>query len=119
MADKRRYTGQQGEQIAQAYLQRRGYGIIAANWRCTEGELYLIAKHAATLVFVEVRTRRSGVRGLAEESVTPTKQRRLATLAYAYLQHLHDQGTPWPGAWTCWRCNSMPTATPVCAISRM
>jgi Holliday junction resolvase-like predicted endonuclease len=39
------------------------------------------------------------VRGLAEESVTPTKQRRLATLAYAYLQHLDEQGTPWLGAW--------------------
>ena len=80
-------------------MQRRGYGIIAANWRCPEGELDLIAQHNATLVFVEVRTRRSAVRGLAEESVTPTKQRRLATLAYAYLQHLDDQGTPWPGAW--------------------
>jgi len=95
----RRSTGQQGEQIAQAYLQRRGYGIIAANWRCPEGELDLIAQHNATLVFVEVRTRRSAVRGLAEESVTPTKQRRLATLAYAYLQHLDDQDTPWSGAW--------------------
>jgi Holliday junction resolvase-like predicted endonuclease len=52
-----------------------------------------------TLVFVEVRTRRSNVRGLAEESVTLTKQRRLATLAYAYLQHLDDQGTPWPNPW--------------------
>ncbi len=99
MPDQRRSTGQQGEAIAQAYLQRRGYGIIAANWRCDQGELDLIAQHDATLVFVEVRTRRSGVRGLAEESVTPTKQRRLATLAYAYLQHLDEQGTPWLGAW--------------------
>ncbi len=99
MRDQRRSTGQQGEAIAQAYLTWRGYGIIAVNWRCAEGELDLITQHDATLVFVEVRTRRSGVRGLAEESVTPTKQRRLATLAYAYLQHLDEQGTPWLGAW--------------------
>ncbi len=99
MPDRRRSTGQQGEAIARAYLVRRGYGIIAANWRCPEGELDLVAQQDTTLVFVEVRTRRSGVRGLAEESVTPIKQHRLATLAYAYLQHLDDQGTPWPGAW--------------------
>ncbi len=99
MPDQRRSTGQQGEAIAQAYLVRRGYGIIAANWRCAEGELDLIAQHDATLVFVEVRTRRSNVRGLAEESVTHAKQRRLAALAYAYLQHLDEQGVAWPGAW--------------------
>jgi len=99
LPDQRRSTGQQGEAIAQAYLVGRGYGIIATNWRCPEGELDLIAQHDTTLVFAEVRTRRSSVRGLAEELVTLAKQRRLAMLAYAYLQHLDDQGTPWPGAW--------------------
>lgn len=96
---KRRTNGQQGEAIARAYLERRGYGIIAANWRCAQGELDLIAEHDATLVFVEVRTRRSNVRGLAEESITLVKQRRLATLALAYMQQLEEAGTPWLGAW--------------------
>ena len=99
MPDHRRTTGQQGELIARAYLERRGYGIIAANWRCPEGELDLVAQHGSTLVFVEVRTRRSTQAGLAEESVTPAKQRRLATLAQAYLQFLDEQGTSWPGSW--------------------
>ncbi len=99
MTDRRRSTGQQGEAIAQAYLQRRGYAMIAANWHCAEGELDLIAQDGTTLVFVEVRTRRSPMHGLAEESITPVKQRRLATLAHAYLQHLEEQGMPWDGPW--------------------
>lgn len=99
MLPKRRATGQQGEALAQAYLARRGYEVIAANWRCGEGELDLIMQNGDTLVFVEVRTRRSTLRGLAEESVTPAKQRRLATLAHAYLQQLAEQGTPWHGPW--------------------
>jgi putative endonuclease len=95
----RRETGKRGEAIAAAFLQRRGYGIIAANWRCSTGEIDLIASDGATLVFVEVRTRRSSVAGLAEESVTPRKQQRLIALADAYLQALDEAGTPWPGPW--------------------
>lgn len=97
--NNRRSTGQRGEALAAAYLERNGYGIIARNWRCPSGELDLVAVDGSTLVFVEVRTRRSGQRGLAEESVTPSKQRRLIALAAAYLQQLDDEGTPWPGPW--------------------
>lgn len=95
----RRDTGQRGEAIAAAYLQRKGYGIIAANWRCAYGELDLIMRDGAELVFVEVRTRRSTIDGLAQESVTAAKQRRLAGLADAYLQHLDEAQTPWDGPW--------------------
>lgn len=99
MNDQRRTIGQQGEALAATYLQRKGYGIIAANWRCAAGEIDVIAADGPTLVFVEVRTRRSAVHGLAEESVTPAKQRRLAGLAQAYLQALEDARTPWNGPW--------------------
>ncbi len=75
------------------------YGIIARNWRCSLGELDLIALDESTLVFVEVRTRRSFVTGLAEESVTLAKRRRLSTLAAAYLQHRVDAADPWLGPW--------------------
>jgi putative endonuclease len=99
MTKGRRYTGQQGEAIARAYLQRKGYSIIAVNWRCRAGEIDVIATDGPVLVFIEVRTRRSSVRGSAEESITPTKQRRLAALAHTYLQSLEERSTPWPGAW--------------------
>jgi putative endonuclease len=99
MNDQRRKIGQHGEAIARVYLERKGYGIIAANWRCAAGEIDLVASDDSALVFVEVRTRRSSTRGLAEESVTPAKQRRLATLAQLYMQQLEDSGTPWSGPW--------------------
>ena len=99
MADQRRSVGQRGEAIAAEYLRQLGYGIIAANWRCRHGELDLVAVDGATLVFVEVRTRRSAVAGLAEESVTRAKRQRLALLAAAYLQAQEAAAAPWNGPW--------------------
>lgn len=99
MGDQRRTLGRRGEALAAAFLQRKGYGIIATNWRCAAGELDLIASDGPVLVFVEVRTRRSTASGLAEESVTTAKQRRLARLAMHYLQALETARTPWPGSW--------------------
>lgn len=99
MTDQRRSTGQRGEAIAANYLRQRGYGIIATNWRCPEGELDIVALDGSTLVFVEVRTRRGGAAGQAEESVTRAKQRRLIVLAEAYLQRLEDAQQPWKGAY--------------------
>lgn len=99
MSDRRRNTGQRGEQIAADHLRRKGYGIIAANWRCPRGEIDLIADDHGTLVIVEVRTRRSAIAGLAAESVTIAKQRRLINLAYAYLDQLDEMQTPWRGPW--------------------
>jgi putative endonuclease len=89
--EPRRTLGSTGERAAAAYLVRHGYTIIARNWRCRSGEIDLIARQGDQLVFVEVRTRRAALAGLAEESITPTKQARLRTLAYTYLQeHAHD-----------------------------
>lgn len=99
MNNSRKAIGQRGEALAATYLQRKGYGIIATNWRAAMGEVDLIAVDHTTLVFVEVRTRRAQVAGLAAESVTPAKQRKLALLADAYLQELEVTGTPWNGPW--------------------
>jgi putative endonuclease len=86
MMDRRRQTGQQGEDLATAYLTERGYELVERNWRCPAGELDIIMEKEATLVFVEVRARRSRRFGLAEESITPAKQARLIELAQTYLQ---------------------------------
>jgi putative endonuclease len=99
MTQQRRKLGNAGEQLAVLYLQNHGYGIIAQNWRCSLGEIDIIATDEATLIFVEVRTRRSSVAGLAEESITHGKQRRLAALAHAYLQQRSDDQHPWMGPW--------------------
>lgn len=99
MTNWRRSTGQRGEALAAAYVRRQGYGIIATNWRCGAGELDIVASDGAELVFIEVRTRRGDLRGLAEESVTPAKRRRLIVLAETYLQQLEQERRPWPGAY--------------------
>jgi len=95
----RRLLGRRGEEMAAAHLCRKGYAIIAANWRCARGELDLVARDRATLVFVEVRTRRTTLAGSAAESITLAKQRRLALLARAYLERVELDGQAWSGPW--------------------
>ena len=50
-------TGRWGEETAAAYLRRRHYTIVAANYRCRLGEIDLIAENRDYLVFVEVKLR--------------------------------------------------------------
>jgi putative endonuclease len=89
MPPSKRDLGQRGEQLAAVHLQNQGYTIIATNWRCTLGELDIVARKDNTLVFVEVRTRRAQTTEEAFESVNLHKQTRLQHLAYAYLA-AHD-----------------------------
>jgi len=72
--------------MALAYLQSLEYRVIATNWRCSIGELDIVAWHADCLIFIEVRTRRGSAAGTPEESITPTKQKRLLRLAEAFVQ---------------------------------
>ncbi len=82
----RRSLGAFGEAAAVAYLCRQGYTIRERNWRCSLGELDLIAMHGDQVVFVEVRTRRTAPHASPEESIIPRKQERLIALAYTYLE---------------------------------
>lgn len=77
--------GQRGEDAAAAYLLRCGMRIVDRNWRCSAGEIDIIALDADELVFVEVKTRRVTSAGTPEEAVSPSKQKRLARLARTYL----------------------------------
>jgi putative endonuclease len=78
--------GQLGEDAAADYLQRQGYLILARNWRCSAGEIDVVAQDGQTVVFVEVRARRGDRFGTPEESITPEKQARLLEVAQTYLQ---------------------------------
>jgi putative endonuclease len=86
----RRDLGAFGERVAAAHLEAKGYRIRARNFRCREGEIDIVAEDGETLVFVEVRTRRGNALGTPAESVTVAKQRRLLTVARAYLQEHAD-----------------------------
>ena len=85
MPDLRKKLGDFGEQAAAAHLLKQGYVLLERKWRGPGGELDIVMRDGATLVFVEVRTRR-GPAGAAEESVGRAKRERLAALAYAYLE---------------------------------
>lgn len=87
----RRELGRRGEDLAAQYLAERGYRILARNWRCKLGEIDIIARAPEALAFIEVKTMEGGNDFLPEDHVTSDKQRRLAKLAFWYLNHeLHN-----------------------------
>ncbi len=84
-ADPRQALGLEGEDAACAELVRRGYEILARRYRTRAGEIDLVARHGATLVFVEVKTRASDAYGGGAAAVTWQKRRRLARVAGEFL----------------------------------
>ncbi len=92
---KRRETGALGEKIACEFLGKNGYDIVEKNYRCPDGEVDIIAKQEDTLVFVEVRTKKSRLFGSPEESITPVKKERLRTLAERYGQEHENLPSTW------------------------
>ena len=92
---KRRDTGILGERLAGEFLREKGYHIIETNYRCTEGEIDIVARHGDDLVFVEVRAKRSGKFGSPEESITPAKQEKLRIVATRYRETHEDLPDSW------------------------
>jgi putative endonuclease len=84
-------AGDAAEQLAAAYLERQGLAIVGRNYRCKGGEIDVIARDGATLVFVEVRLRRSRDFGGAGASIDFAKQRRVLLAAQHYLARHGEQ----------------------------
>jgi putative endonuclease len=78
-------VARRGEDAAAAFLERVGMIVEDRNWRTPSGEIDIVARDGDTLVFVEVKTRRSERAGTAEDAVSPAKQRRVVRIAKAYL----------------------------------
>lgn len=85
-ATERQLNGQRAEALARTYLQGQGLEFICANFRTPFGELDLIMREGESLVFVEVRYRRSAAFGGAAASVDSRKQIRLCRSAHYYLR---------------------------------
>lgn len=92
---KRRETGMLGEKLACDFLGKNGYHILETNYRCPGGEIDIIARQEDTLVFIEVRTKKSRQFGTPEESITPTKMERLRTVAAHYGQNRSNLPASW------------------------
>lgn len=77
--------GEAAEALAADFLRAQGLTITERNYRCRFGEIDLVAHDGATLVFIEVRQRRTENFGGARESITAAKRKRLITAARHYL----------------------------------
>jgi putative endonuclease len=77
--------GAQGEDAALDHLRRAGLTLVERNFRCAGGELDLIMRDGAHLVFVEVRQRKNRGYGGAAASITPAKQGRMRIAAQTFL----------------------------------
>lgn len=77
--------GGEAERAAEAYLLSRGLRLVERNWRCKGGEIDLVMRDGATLVFVEVRARAGMAFGGAAASITAGKQARVVLAARHYL----------------------------------
>lgn len=86
-----RQTGSEAEQTACEWLEAKGYRLRARQFFSRWGELDLVMQDGETLVFIEVKMRRSARYGSPLEAVTARKQQRLTRSAQAYLlQHPHQ-----------------------------
>lgn len=86
MRNSRQKFGEKSESIAASYLKKKGYKIIEKNYRTKLGEIDIIAKDKDTMVFIEVKARRSGQFGNPKWAVTLNKQRKISMVALQYLK---------------------------------
>ncbi|MBM6588573.1 YraN family protein [Brevibacterium sp. RIT 803] len=87
---RQRALGQTGEDLAAEFLQQQGMVIIERNFRCPRGEIDIIARDGETIVFVEVKTRRTLALGSPLEAVTRAKLNRIRMLSAIWLRGQRD-----------------------------
>lgn len=77
--------GRWGETLVAEDLRKKGWTVVARNFRCRMGELDIVVKNEQYLAFVEVKLRKNARFGAACEAVTLAKQRKLRAAAEYYL----------------------------------
>lgn len=84
-----KHFGRQGEALAAEHLQKCGYTILEHNYRTRTGEIDIVARERGTLVFVEVKARRSDHFGSPKWAITPRKKQKMVQVALHYLKAHH------------------------------
>ena len=87
MTSQSQVFGKEAEVVAEQYLRKHGYRIVGRNVRFPNGELDIVAQKEDTIVFIEVKARRTPQFGGVSYAVTPHKQQRLIHLAAQYLAY--------------------------------
>jgi len=94
MSNDRQLLGKKGEDLAAKHLAQNGYKLVTRNYRCTLGEIDIIAQDGENLVFIEVKTRSGHSFGSPAEAVTRHKQQQILRVAQYYLQEKRCTDVP-------------------------
>ena len=86
MTSQRRTRAIAGEDVAAAWYLSQGYELVARNWRCRTGELDLIVRRGAEVVFCEVKSRATTLYGAPAEAVNHDKRQRIRHLAARWIE---------------------------------
>lgn len=78
--------GELGEDIAAAYLLKKGYKLLTRNYRFGRVEIDAVCEHRDEIIFVEVKTRSSDMMAYPEKAVGKAKQRNIRLAAERYLE---------------------------------
>ncbi|MFH2044827.1 MAG: YraN family protein [Pseudomonadota bacterium] len=92
MPSKDQLFGKEGESLAVLHLKKKGYKILEQNYRTKFGEIDIIAKEKNTLVFVEVKSRKTGDFGSPKYAVTPKKMKKISMVALYFLKITNQSG---------------------------
>lgn len=87
--------GKYGEELAEAYLKLIDYKILERNFRCSRGEIDLIALDKDTIVFVEIKSRTNKEYGVPSESVNKKKLEHIYKTAgyFLYIRNIENRDT--------------------------
>lgn len=86
--------GRRGEDLAQRYLQRQGFIIVARNYRMASGagEVDLVGWDDGRLVFIEVKSRQTEEYGAPDRAIGFQKQSSLIRAGREFARHAN---VPW------------------------
>lgn len=87
--------GDRGEYLVKRYFHRRGYHLVARNWRHGHGEIDLIMANYRRLVFLEVKTRSYRPDQRIGDQLSHAQRQRLERLAEVWLAQWPDHRIPW------------------------
>lgn len=92
-------TGRRGEEITADYLKKKGYKILAMNWKLAHvpaaGELDIVAKRGEDLIFVEVKAMSANDVFYPEDHFTSAKARKTLRAARLWLAENKQFDKPW------------------------
>lgn len=86
--------GEQGEEIAVAFLESKGYTILDRNYSFERAEVDIVAYDQHKIVFIEVKTRAGTTHGRPEDAITEQKKQNIFKATEAWLYERKMDGSP-------------------------